>query len=68
MITSSESLTGAGTLGNEMDPLDAEGLKLGALEITEDRYKKNVLTRRENSQAYFLLHHSTRNCMVVIAM
>ena len=48
MITSSESLTGAGTLGNEMDPLDADGLKLGALEITEDRYKKNVLTRREN--------------------
>ena len=40
-MTSSDSLTGAGTLGNEIDPLDVEGLKLGALEITEDRCKKN---------------------------
>ena len=42
-ITSSDSLTGAGTLGNEIDPLDVDGLKLGALEITEDRCKKKWL-------------------------
>ena len=49
-MTSSEILTGAGTLGNEMDPLDADGLKLGALEITEDRYKKNALTREKKDK------------------
>lgn len=37
MITSSDVLIGAGTLGSVIDPFDAEGLKLGALEITEDR-------------------------------
>ena len=37
VITSSDDFTGTGTLGNEIEPLDVEGLKLGALEITEDR-------------------------------
>ena len=41
-MTSSIGLIGAGTLGNVIDPLDAEGLKLGALEITEDRYSNRI--------------------------
>ena len=43
VTTSSGNLIGAGTLGNEMDPLDVEGLRLGALEITEDRCNKKSL-------------------------